>query len=77
MSGPWESPFTGLGRLQGDLESIKSEVSRKANDYEIRETNSALGRLEHSVRQLESTVDSLRTELQDVKDKLAIYEDSK
>lgn len=64
------APWTEIGRCQADIQSIKSELHRKADSYEIHEINRRLDRLEHSVREISSALDGLLSRLQACEDQV-------
>jgi len=52
--------------LQRDIEDLRSELQKKADRYEVHSFNSAVDCLEHSLREISSEVDGLRTRMQEV-----------
>ena len=69
MIGPLRAPWTDTGRLQSDILSIKNELSRKVNNYEITSLNSRVVSLEHTVRELCTEVTGLCSQLQELQQK--------
>jgi len=69
MIGPLRAPWTDTGRLQSDILSIKNELSRKVNNYEITSLNSRVVSLEHTVRELCTEVTGIRSQLQELQQK--------
>jgi hypothetical protein len=57
---PAQAPWTGIGSLQGDVSSLRSELHQKADKYEIHEINRNVGSLERTVRESSSEIDGLR-----------------
>ena len=55
-----EAPWTGLGAVQHDLITLKSELNRKANDYDVHEARRLVDSLERTVRSVSTEVDGLR-----------------
>jgi len=66
----YEAPWTQIGALQQEVSSIKSELSRKAESYEIHSLNSRLDSVEHTVREIVSALDGLVFRLQAIEDKV-------
>jgi predicted RNase H-like nuclease (RuvC/YqgF family) len=67
-SGPYSAPWTGEGRLQGDIDRLANEVRGKANSYEVSSLDSKLGSLERELRDLSATCDGLRSELSNLQE---------
>lgn len=57
------APWTGLGQLQGELESLKQQLHQKAYSYELSTLSLRMDRLEHSVWEIRSALDELRVQL--------------
>ena len=55
-----QAPWTGVGSLQSECESLKQQLHRKADSHEITAANCRLDRLEHTLRQIGALVDELR-----------------
>lgn len=70
MSGPLKSPFTAVGRIQGDVMSLERQMHNKAEKYEITTLNSNIAHLEHSVRELESENSRLWFRLEELEARL-------
>lgn len=68
MSYPSSAPWTQIGSIQSDISGIEQKLYGKADKYELNEVISRLGRLEHSIRELESENSSLRFELRRVQE---------
>jgi len=64
MAYPTQAPWTGIGSLQSDVSSLKQELSRKAESYELHSINRRLDHLEHSMREIRSMLDSLRNRIE-------------
>jgi hypothetical protein len=63
---PPNAPWSGLGQLESEISLLKSEVSRKAESYEIHSINSRLDSFECSLREIRSDIDSFRIALQEL-----------
>lgn len=63
-----QAPWTEIGRLQQDVQQLKNQLSQKANDYEIHETNRRLDSLEYSCRKLSSQIDGLLARMQEMEE---------
>ena len=63
---PPQAPWTGIGSVQVEVESIKSELLRKANTYEVSTLSSRLDRVEHLVSDVSAEVNRLRDRLQEM-----------
>ena len=61
---PPQAPWTGIGALQQEVSSIKSDLHRKANSYEISTLSSKVDSLEHTIRELRTEIDGLCSRLQ-------------
>ena len=61
---PPQAPWTGIGSLQQEVSSLKQELNRKADKYEISSLNSKMVSLEYTIRELRTEIDGLRFELQ-------------
>lgn len=60
MSYPTQAPWTGIGSLQSEVTDIKRILSGKADAHEIHSINTRLDHLEHTIREISSTLDGLR-----------------
>ena len=69
------APWTEIGRCQQDIHSIKSELHRKVDEHEISSINRRLDSLEHTVREISTSVDGIIFRLQTCEDKLAQLEE--
>ena len=63
----YSAPWTDIGSLQQKADSLQSEMYRKADKHEMDSLRSKLGCLECSVRELSSSLDSLRSELEELR----------
>lgn len=70
MAFPPQAPWTGIGALQSEISSIKSELGRKADDYKISSLNNDVATVANAVREVSSVVDGLLTRLQKVEMRL-------
>ena len=59
-----QAPWTDVGRLQSDVQQISDQIWRKADSHEIDSLRSDVVRLEGELREVNSTLDGLRSELQ-------------
>jgi len=58
------APWTDIGHLQTDIQSLKNELYQKANSHEIHSIDRRLDSLEYTSRQLSAQVDELLFRLQ-------------
>ena len=65
----FDPPWTGLGRVEAEISSIKSELNRKADSHETHSLRSDVDRLEHTVRELRTEVDGVRVKRQEMEGK--------
>ena len=56
------APWTDTGALQAGIQSLKQQVSRKAEAHEIHEINRKLDGLERSIREVRAENDGFRTQ---------------
>lgn len=63
-TGPMNAPWTEIGRLQQDVQSLENKLNGKADSYEISSLRSNVDHLEHTMREISSALDGFRTELQ-------------
>lgn len=56
---PLFSPTSGLGILQSEIQSLRSSVQRKAENYEVSDVKSRLTTLEHQINELRANLDEL------------------
>lgn len=61
-------PWTGLGRVESEIQQLQHELRGKAASYEISSIGSRLDSLEYEVRNLRTEVDGFRLELQRVQE---------
>lgn len=59
-----QAPWTDVGRLQSDVRQITDQMWGKADSHEVRSLRSDVVRLEGELREVNSTLDGLRSELQ-------------
>ncbi len=52
-------PWTEIGRIQTEVDSLKSELRGKVDNHELHSTKSTLARLEHSLGAIHTEVDGL------------------
>lgn len=68
------SPFTGLGQLQSEIQSLQSELHRKANTYDLDSLKSDFARemnnLEIKVGQMEYKIQDLEREKKELEEKV-------
>lgn len=74
---PPQAPWTGIGALQSDISSIKSELRGKADDYKISSLNSDVATVASSIRELSSVVDGLLDRVQTCEDRIQQLEETK
>lgn len=66
MNAPW----TDIGRVEGEIQSIHNDLHRKAESYEITTINGKLDSLERTVREISTTVDGIFYRLQELGEKI-------
>ena len=59
-----QAPWTEIGSLQSDIRSLESELRNKGETHEIHTLSSRMDSMEHSLGELSSLFDGIRTELQ-------------
>jgi len=59
-----QAPWTDIGSLQSDISNIQSELRNKGEAHEMHTLSSRMDSMEHSLRELSSLFDGIRTELQ-------------
>jgi len=57
-------PTSQLGQLESEIRNLKSEIGRKANDYEVNTLRNKMDSLEYSIREVRSQVDGLLFKMQ-------------
>lgn len=60
---PQFSPFTDVGQVQREVDEVRRQVNGKANDYEVHAVVSRLDSLEHTVREISTTLNRIQSEL--------------
>lgn len=74
---PFSSPpWTEIGNLQSEINSLKSQLSQKADSHEIHTINSTMDGLECSIREFSSTLDGLRSEIETLQEKIINMEEN-
>ena len=66
MTGPLSAPWTEIGRCQTDISRLEAEVRRKADDHEIHALSRRVDSMEHTVRELSSTLDGIQSRLSEL-----------
>ncbi len=61
---PPQAPWTGLGQLEREIDSVKSELHRKAETHEIHTLDRKLDSLERECREIRSSIDGILSRLQ-------------
>lgn len=61
-------PWTDIGRLQSDVNDLKSQLYMKADDYKIHETNSNVASLECSLREISTMITELQFNVQQLQE---------
>ncbi len=64
----FSAPWTQIGSLQSDVESIKQTLHGKVDDHELRSAKSSLDRVENSLREIRTEVDGLCSRVQALED---------
>jgi len=62
------APWTDTGRLQNEIQSIRNDLRNKAENHELSSINCRLDSLEHTVRELGSTLDGVQHRLQQLEE---------
>ena len=70
-----QAPWTNTGALQQEISTLKSELSRKANNHEIYEINSRVSSLEHTLGNLSSSHHELLSRMQEIQPILDVCKD--
>ncbi len=65
-----QAPWTEIGRLESDVRDIKSQLSQFSKSYELQQVDSNVGGLEHTVREISSSFDGLRYELEALREEI-------
>ena len=63
---PPQAPWTGLGQLENQISSIKSELNGKANSHEFHSLNSKVDSLERECREIRSEINGVFYRLQEL-----------
>ena len=69
---PPAHPTSHSGQLESEINSIKSILGGKANDYDVRQALGRLDSLEHTVREISTSLDGLRSQLQAIQEGLRV-----
>lgn len=64
------APWTEIGRLQSDIQTIRQELYQYAKSYQIDEISRRLDSLEHSLREIGSKTDDFLYRQQATEDRL-------
>ncbi|KKK63382.1 hypothetical protein LCGC14_2994850 [marine sediment metagenome] len=75
-TGLLEAPWTGLGRLQSDVDNLSSRIQGKADSHEVYSLKSRLDSLERTVGEIRSLVDGFDYRLQATEDALRLMEET-
>ena len=65
-----QAPWTEIGRLESDVREIKSKLDRTVERHQLEQVNSNVVSLESTVRELRSTCDGLRYELETLREEV-------
>jgi len=57
-------PCSDTGRLQSEIRDVERKVNQCAQSHEVHQAQRDVDNLEHTMRELSSMVDGLRSELQ-------------
>lgn len=68
MTGPLSAPWTEIGRLQSEIQSLNSKLQGKVNSYEVSSLTSSMASLECTIREISSTLDGFRNELSELQE---------
>ena len=66
MNAPW----TDLGRVESDIRDVKSQLSSFAKSYEFHEISRRVDTLECSVREIGTSLDGFRYEIEELLQKI-------
>lgn len=66
----YQAPWTDIGNLQQNIDSLKTDISRKANQHEISSLNSKMDSLECELRETRTEINGLQSELQRMEEAL-------
>jgi hypothetical protein len=72
---PYQPPWTDIGRIQQDVDQIKSELHRKADSHEIYQIKSTLDRLEHSIGEVSALSSGLSSAVETLQNKIEVLWD--
>ena len=61
-------PCSDTGRLQSEVRDLDRKISQCAQSHEVHQTQRNVDSLEHQLREISSTLDGLRSELQTVQE---------
>jgi len=67
---PPQAPWTGLGQLESEIRDVKSILSRKADDCEVRSAVSRVDSLERTIGEVRSDIDRISAWMQRVQENL-------
>ena len=65
-----QAPWTEVGRLQSDVSDIKRQLNGKVDDHEIYSLRSKVDSLEHSLREISTSLDEFRYRIEDAENKI-------
>lgn len=68
-----QPPWTEIGRLESDVREIKDQVNRMVQSHEIQQITSNVASLERAMREVSSTLDGVRHELETLKEEMSIF----
>ena len=71
-----QPPWTPIGSLQSDVQSITSQLARKADTHEIHSLNSKLDSLERTMREISTTLNGVLSRLQELEEKAIAREEA-
>lgn len=54
-----QAPWTEIGRIQGDVCSIRNEMRNKPDSHEVTSLSRRMDSMEHSIRDIRSILDEL------------------
>lgn len=70
----YDVPWSQIGQLQQEVDRVKSELGRKAENYEIHTLIGRVDSMEHALWDIRSILDGHLSRLQACEDKLASME---
>ena len=70
MSGPLAAPWSDIGRLQSDIDQLRSQMYNVARTHDVDALSRKVDSMEHSVREISSDIIRLRDKLQEMEEEM-------